>query len=452
MIKTGKSIQEAFQKTVYGITRSKESLHSFLRQNTYLYKYPMNDILSIHSQNKEATYVASLDIWNRQERVVKKYSKAIRTLSDITNANSSKKYYFDIKQTVGKNIDIYDWSTSMDELPILLAEKHGDQSIHEDIYSYAQQMIDEMKVDGTEVAHEQLVALLTENSLLQKFNLPQEETFLKIAGEARKMDTVQFISAVKASNEVLNYTLHRLEPTHREIVLSRTKTMLETEVTEQKTLERVEKIADTSTEKVDNYSQEVLFPLEDEESKNNNVIPASSTVDPIGYSFLETEIYGKTKNEKISDNVAAVRLLKELEIGNRIPTQEEKYVLSKYVGWGGLSEVFDYRKENETYQAIREELQQLVTVDEYEQMEESVLTAYYTDPMIIEHIFQKVKTMGFQSGNVLDPAMGTGNFFSAMPQELKDNVSLTGVEIDSITGKIASYLHDDANVFIQPFQ
>lgn len=452
MIKTGKSIQEAFQKTVYGIIRSKESLHSFLRQNTYLYKYPMNDILSIHSQNKEATYVASLDIWNRQERVVKKYSKAIRTLSDITNANSLKKYYFDIKQTVGKNIDIYDWSTSMDELPILLAEKHGDQSIHEDIYSYAQQMIDEMKVDGTEVAHEQLVALLTENSLLQKFNLPQEETFLKIAGEARKMDTVQFISAVKASNEVLNYTLHRLEPTHREIVLSRTKTMLETEVTEQKTLERVEKIADTSAEKVDNYSQEVLFPLEDEESKNNNIILASSTVDPIGYSFLETEIYGKTKNEKISDNVAAVRLLKELEIGNRIPTQEEKYVLSKYVGWGGLSEVFDYRKENETYQAIREELQQLVTVDEYEQMEESVLTAYYTDPMIIEHIYQKVKTMGFQSGNVLDPAMGTGNFFSAMPQELKDNVSLTGVEIDSITGKIASYLHDDANVFIQPFQ
>lgn len=72
--------------------------------------------------------------------------------------------------------------------------------------------------------------------------------------------------------------------------------------------------------------------------------------------------------------------------------------------------------------------------------------------MIVEGIYKKIKAMGFQSGNVLEPAMGTGNFFSTMPQELKDNVSLIGVEIDSITGKIASYLHDDANEFIQPFQ
>jgi hypothetical protein len=214
MIKTGKSIQEAFQKTVYSITQSKESLHAFLKQNTYLYKYPMNDILSIHSQNKEATYVASFDIWNKYGRIIKAKARSIRTLTDISNENSKKNYYFDISQTLGKPIDIYNWTLSSEELPVLLAENHGDQTIHKDIYSYAQQMIDEMKVDGTEIAYDQLVALLTENTLLQKFDLPQEETFTRIYEEVENMNPVDFINTVKASNVVVHYTLNRLKEKH----------------------------------------------------------------------------------------------------------------------------------------------------------------------------------------------------------------------------------------------
>lgn len=452
MIKTGKSIQEAFQKTVYSITQSKESLHAFLKQNTYLYKYPMNDILSIHSQNKEATHVASFDIWNKYGRIIKAKARSIRTLTDISNENSEKNYYFDISQTLGKPIDIYNWTLSSEELPVLLAENHGDQTIHKDIYSYAQQMIDEMKVDGTEIAYDQLVALLTENTLLQKFDLPQEETFTRIYEEVENMNPVDFINTVKASNVVVRYTLNRLKEKHKEITESRNKEEVSLVV---ESSNAVEELSVNEPEKIINeYTQEELFSLEALEELNvpENTTSNTQKNQPTGFHFPNNELYGQTKKEKINDNVEAIRLVRKLETEKRTPSQEEKIVLSKYVGWGGLSEVFDYRKENDSYKTIREELQQLVTEEEYEQMEESVLTAYYTDPVIIEQIYKKVQDMGFQAGNVLDPAMGTGNFFSAMPQQLKDNVSLTGIEIDLITGKIASYLHDDATVFIQPFQ
>ncbi len=452
MIKTGKSIQEAFQKTVYSITQSKESLHAFLKQNTYLYKYPMNDILSIHSQNKEATYVASFDIWNKYGRIIKAKARSIRTLTDISNENSKKNYYFDISQTLGKPIDIYNWTLSSEELPVLLAENHGDQTIHKDIYSYAQQMIDEMKVDGTEIAYDQLVALLTENTLLQKFDLPQEETFIRIYEEVENMNPVDFINTVKASNVVVHYTLNRLKEKHKEIIESRNKEEVSLVVESSNAVEELS--VNEPEEIINEYTQEELFSLEALEELNvpENTISNTQKNQPTGFHFPNNELYGQTKREKINDNVEAIRLVRKLETEKRTPSQEEKIVLSKYVGWGGLSEVFDYRKENDSYKTIREELQQLVTEEEYEQMEESVLTAYYTDPVIIEQIYKKVQDMGFQAGNVLDPAMGTGNFFSAMPQQLKDNVSLTGIEIDSITGKIASYLHDDATVFIQPFQ
>ncbi|MEB7428312.1 hypothetical protein NGC25_13615 [Enterococcus faecalis] len=451
MIKTGKSIQEAFQKTVYGITRSKESLHSFLRQNTYLYKYPMNDILSIHSQNKEATYVASFDIWNKHGRIIKAKARSIRTLKDTSNENSKQNYSFDITQTIGEPVETYNWTITSEELLVLLAENHGDQTIHKDIYSYAQQMIDEMKVDGTEVAYEQLVALLTENTLLQKFGLPQEETFTRIYAEVENMNPVEFINTVRSSNVVVNYTLNRLEEKHKEVKKKRDRE--ETSLIENP--EAVEKQSVSKSEEIINdYAQEELFSPEilEESKEPENTLSNLQEYQSAGFHFPDKEIYGQTKKEKINDNVEAIRLLRKLENEKRTPTQEEKFVLSKYVGWGGLSEVFDYRKEHDSYKTIREELQRLVTEEEYEQLEESVLKAYYTDPMIVEGIYKKIKAMGFQSGNVLDPAMGTGNFFSAMPQELKGNVSLTGVEIDSITGKIARYLHDDANVFIQPFQ
>ncbi|PFU37369.1 hypothetical protein COK88_31295, partial [Bacillus cereus] len=145
------------------------------------------------------------------------------------------------------------------------------------------------------------------------------------------------------------------------------------------------------------------------------------------YSFPigDNALYGLTNKEKIQDNIAAIHLLKELEKQNRLATPEEQEVLIKYVGWGGLADVFDDR--NSKYSQESKELKELLTEEEYQSARESVLTAYYTDPVVIQNMYKTLQRMGFKGGKVLDPAMGTGNFFAAMPEELKNNASLYGV-------------------------
>ena len=138
-----------------------------------------------------------------------------------------------------------------------------------------------------------------------------------------------------------------------------------------------------------------------EESKKESVVP-------IDFSFDQNNdfLYGKKPKERLADNLAALRLLKKLEQENRLATADEQEILAKYVGWGGLSEIFN--TENDSYAKEREELKELVTTEEYESARESVLTAYYTDPMIIEQVYETVERLGFKHGRILDPAMGTG--------------------------------------------
>uniref|UniRef100_UPI003F498D37 SNF2-related protein n=1 Tax=Bacillus multifaciens TaxID=3068506 RepID=UPI003F498D37 len=170
------------------------------------------------------------------------------------------------------------------------------------------------------------------------------------------------------------------------------------------------------------------------------------------YSFPldDNKFYGQTNKEKIQDNIAALRLLKGLEQQNRLATPEEQEVLIKYVGWGGLADVFDDR--NSKYSQEAQELKQLLSGEEYQSARESVLTAYYTDPVVIQKMYDKLQRMGFDGGKILDPAMGTGNFFSAMPSQLKNNSSLYGVELDQLTGKIAKHLHQSIDIQIKGFE
>lgn len=137
-------------------------------------------------------------------------------------------------------------------------------------------------------------------------------------------------------------------------------------------------------------------------------------------------------------------MLKQIESENRLATPDEQEKLAKYVGWGGLSDLLDENKAN--YQKEREILNELLTPSEYASMRESILTAYYTDPKIIQIIYQAIEQTGFKGGNILDPAMGTGNFFSAMPKHLKENSKLYGVELDSLTARIAKQLHQTVHI------
>ena len=158
-----------------------------------------------------------------------------------------------------------------------------------------------------------------------------------------------------------------------------------------------------------------------------------------------------TKAEKVQANLSAIKLVKALEVDNRLADSAEQEILSNYVGWGGLANDFFDSKINR-FAKERDELKSLVTKEEYRAMEMSSLTAYYTSPEIATAMWDKIVESGFKGGNILDPSMGTGIFFETMPEEIKKNSTLYGIELDTITGAIAKHLHQDATVLVQGFE
>lgn len=164
-----------------------------------------------------------------------------------------------------------------------------------------------------------------------------------------------------------------------------------------------------------------------------------------------TDFYPKTTRDKVETNVAAVRLVKSLESEHRQATPSEQELLAKYVGWGGLANEF-FDEYNPKFSKEREELKTLVTEKEYSDMKQSSLTAYYTDPTLIRQMWEKLERDGFTGGKILDPSMGTGNFFAAMPKHLRENSELYGVELDTITGVIAKHLHPNSHIEVKGFE
>lgn len=156
-------------------------------------------------------------------------------------------------------------------------------------------------------------------------------------------------------------------------------------------------------------------------------------------------------SERLSNNIEAIKTIKKLEAENRSATAEEQGKLALYVGWGGLSDVFDERKGGQWKEA-RDYLKKNLTSEEYERARESTLTAFYTPNNVISAIYKKLEDMGFNGGEVLDPSTGTGRFIGNLPKNLKDKTNFTAIELDSITGKIAKYLYPNQNVNISGYE
>lgn len=152
---------------------------------------------------------------------------------------------------------------------------------------------------------------------------------------------------------------------------------------------------------------------------------------------------------KFRANMDAIRVLKELEFDGRNATPEEQEILSQYVGWGGLADAFDENKAN-----WAEEFRELYTAlspEEYAAARASTLNAHYTSPTVIRAIYDAVGQMGFETGNILEPAMGIGNFFGMLPDAMR-NSNLYGVELDSISGRIAQKLYPNAEIKVAGFE
>ena len=153
---------------------------------------------------------------------------------------------------------------------------------------------------------------------------------------------------------------------------------------------------------------------------------------------------------RFTNNVTAIKLLKDIEKENRTATPEEQEVLAKYVGWGGIANAFDSRKPDWSKEYT--ELKGLLTDEEYRAARASTMNAHYTSPTVINAIYSALDNMGFNGGKILEPAMGIGNFFGAMPENIRANSDLHGVELDSVTGRIAKQLYPSANIQIKGYE
>ena len=167
------------------------------------------------------------------------------------------------------------------------------------------------------------------------------------------------------------------------------------------------------------------------------------------YRITDDELgYGGAK-AKYQMNVAAIRTLQTIEAERRLATPEEQEILSKYVGWGGVADAFDETKDN--WRTEYAELKNLLTESEYSSARESTLNAHYTSPTVIKAIYECVANMGFTTGNVLEPSCGIGNFFGLVPEAMGKS-KLYGIELDSITGRIAKQLYQNANIAVQGYE
>ena len=203
-------------------------------------------------------------------------------------------------------------------------------------------------------------------------------------------------------------------------------------------INRVEKIG---------YIQKLL------EQEKTELLPEEKTeapaVDRHNFRINDDAIGVGGAKEKFRNNMAAINLLHELEIENRLATPEEQEVLSQYVGWGGFSMAFD--EHNAAWAEEFKELYASLSTEEYRAAMESTLTAFYTPPVVIKAMYDALDRLGFSQGNILEPSCGTGNFFGLLPESMQ-NSKLHGVEIDSLTGRIAKQLYQKANIAIEGFE
>ena len=208
-------------------------------------------------------------------------------------------------------------------------------------------------------------------------------------------------------------------------------------------INRVEKVG---------YVRSLLSKTQEEKKPENAVSSAPVPVpsEPRhNYRITEDTLGVGGAKEKFRNNMAAINLLHELELENRLATPEEQEILSKYVGWGGLSMAFD--EHNTAWADEFKELYASLSPEEYRAAMESTLTAFYTPPVVIKGMYEALERLGFSEGSILEPSCGTGNFFGLLPDAMAGS-KLHGVEIDPLTGKIAKQLYQKANISVQGFE
>ena len=212
-------------------------------------------------------------------------------------------------------------------------------------------------------------------------------------------------------------------------------------------INRVEKIG--YVRRLLEQAQEELPPEEKAEAPTASPTSPAVSADRHNYRITDDALGVGGAKEKFRNNMAAIRLLHDLQIENRLATPEEQETLAKYVGWGGLSMAFD--EKNAAWANEYKELKAELSDEEYHAAMESTLTAFYTPPVVIKAMYEALDRLGFSQGNILEPSCGTGNFLGLLPENMEKS-KLHGIEIDPISGRIAKQLYQKASIAIEGFE
>lgn len=215
---------------------------------------------------------------------------------------------------------------------------------------------------------------------------------------------------------------------------------------EKQSIDKGELVEQISFEDIDNNNEEEV--KKDKKTDREN-IEGVSKVSLENYKIINEE-ENLPPSQRLKNNIEAINVLKALEEENRSARKDEQEILAKYIGWGGLSDVFDEEKEGQWLDA-RNFLKENLTGEEYNRARGSTLTAFYTPKVVIDAIYESLSNLGFEKGNILEPSAGTGRFIGNLPEEMKES-NFYGVELDSISGQIAKELYPNANIQIKGFE
>ena len=199
-------------------------------------------------------------------------------------------------------------------------------------------------------------------------------------------------------------------------------------------------------EEVNQARKEENLPLDTDTAQKP---PAQPKQEPINFHIKDDDLGVGGAKTKFKANIEAIRLLQTLDAEQRQATAEEQEVLSRYVGWGGIPQAFD--EKNADWAKEYAELKSLLPADEYSEARASTLNAFYTSPTVIKAMYEALSNMGLSKGNVLEPSCGVGNFMGLVPESM-ENIKMYGVELDSVSGRIAQQLYQKNKIAVQGFE
>jgi len=489
------------------------NLGNILESNIYLanfYKFRINNptfnfaqAMQIFSSNPQVTICKSFDEWNALQRRIQRHSKGIPYIDE--NNPRWKHYVFDISQTYGVDYPpkIYPARNTLasdinDINTIKKTELHNNYENFIDVikqFNLENGYSKESEIDSNYL--NRYIAIFVNATFNNSINIPAKVDLGNIELD-RQIELCT--EAEEIAQEITKYILEERKNEYQAQQIEEDNATLEI-VTQ---FEEENIIHDsTTTKQIRSYStrtskrvssdQISLFDVDghslgifDESSITNRPneediiqqVEEELKTDEFFYGEIETrtdnfsdhrrnsdlhntpdlenykltnadfEVFGGAKT-KYKNNVNAIKLLKQLNQEERSPTQEEQSILAKYVGWGGIPQVFD--KDNSNWEKEYKELKELLDDKEYNLAKSSVLTAHFTNKTIIDNIYKGLEQMGFNEGSILEPATGTGNFIGLAPSSFNKK-DIYGVEIDELTGQIAKYLYPESNIEITGFE